>query len=67
LEIHKLKAKDLAEILNLSKSLVSEILDYKKSMSKDIIRTLFSHFKVSKEAFNSPYTWKRSPKELVYN
>ncbi len=55
MEDHKLKAKDLAEILKVSKSLVSEILNYKKGLSKGIIRTLSAHFKVSQEAFNRPY------------
>src|SRR5947207_299912 len=34
MEDHQLKAKDIADILHVSKSLVSEILNYKKSMSK---------------------------------
>ena len=63
---HNLKAKDLAEILNVSKSLISEILNYKKSMSKEIIRTLSSHFKVSQEAFNRPYKRKKNSIELSY-
>ncbi len=55
MEEHVLKSKDLADILNVSKSLVSEILNYKKGLSKEIIRTLSSHFKVSQEAFNRTY------------
>jgi len=50
-----LKAKDLVEILGVSKGLVSDILNYKKGMSKDIIRTLSEYFKVSQEAFNRSY------------
>ncbi|RRB10527.1 helix-turn-helix domain-containing protein [Larkinella knui] len=50
-----LKAKDLAEILSVSKGLVSDILNYKKGLSKEIIRTLSCYFKVSQEAFNRPY------------
>lgn len=50
-----LKAKDLVYILKISKGLVSDILNYKKGLSKDIIRTLASYFKVSQEAFNRPY------------
>ena len=52
---HKLKAKDLVEILGVSKGLVSDILNYKKGLSKDIIRLLSSHFSLSQEAFNRPY------------
>ena len=35
---HKLKAKDLTDILGVSKGLVSDILSYKKGLSKEIIR-----------------------------
>ena len=55
---NKLKAKDLVEILGVSKGLVSDILNYKKGLSKDIIRTLSAYFKVSQEAFNRPYKLK---------
>lgn len=60
---HKLKSKDLVEILGVSKGLVSEILNYKKGLSKEIIRTLSSYFGVSQEAFNRPYKLK-SPVNL---
>jgi HTH-type transcriptional regulator/antitoxin HigA len=55
----KLQAKDLAEILAISKSYVSEILNYKKSFSKDVIRKLSQRFKISHEAFNKPYLLKK--------
>jgi HTH-type transcriptional regulator / antitoxin HigA len=55
---HHLKAKDLAEILKVSKGYVSDILNYKKGLSKDVIRTLADYFKVSQEAFNRPYKLK---------
>jgi len=50
-----LKAKDLVEILNLSKGTISKILNYHKGLSKDTIRKLSEYFKVSQEAFNRPY------------
>jgi HTH-type transcriptional regulator / antitoxin HigA len=53
-----MKAVDLAGILGISKGLVSDILNYKKGLSKGIIRQLASEFKVSQEAFNRPYTLK---------
>ena len=57
---------DLAEVLGVSKGLVSDILNYKKGLSKEIIRTLASFFKVTQEAFNRPYRLKNSySKELV--
>jgi HTH-type transcriptional regulator / antitoxin HigA len=55
MEEHQLKAKDLADILQVSKSHMSEILSYKKGLSKEIIRNLSSYFKVSQEAFNRTY------------
>jgi HTH-type transcriptional regulator/antitoxin HigA len=55
---HSLSSKEFSEILQVSKSLVSEILNYKKGLSKEIIRKLAAHFKVSQEAFNRPYKLK---------
>lgn len=52
---HDLKAKDLVEILEISKGYVSDILNYKKGLSKEVIRKLADYFKVSQEAFNRPY------------
>lgn len=50
-----LKARDLAVLLEVSKSYISEIMNYKKAMSKDMIRVLSSTFKLRQEAFNRPY------------
>ena len=55
---HKLKSKDLVEILGVSKGLVSDILNYKKGLSKEIIRTLSSYFSINQEAFNRSYKLK---------
>lgn len=52
---HQLKAKNLADLLKVSKGYVSDILNYKKGLSKDVIRKLAEHFKLSQEAFNRPY------------
>ena len=52
---HNMKPKDLVHLLNVSKGYVSEILNYKKGLSKEIIRKLSDYFKVSQEAFNRPY------------
>jgi HTH-type transcriptional regulator/antitoxin HigA len=61
MEEKNLKAKDLVEILDVSKGLVSDILNYKKGFSKEIIRSLSEYFKVSQEAFNRPYKLKNAP------
>lgn len=52
---HHMKAKDLVDILDIGKGYVSDILNYKRGLSKDVIRKLSAHFKVNQEAFNRPY------------
>jgi HTH-type transcriptional regulator/antitoxin HigA len=52
---HHLKPQDLTVILGISKGYVSDILNYKKGLSKEVIRKLADHFKVRQEAFNRPY------------
>ena len=52
---HNLKAKDLAPILNISKGYISDMLNYKKGLSKEVIRKLAAYFKISQEALNRPY------------
>ncbi|MCC6372923.1 MAG: transcriptional regulator [Bacteroidia bacterium] len=61
---HDLKAKDLVQILGVSKGMVSDILHYKKGLSKDIIRTLADYFKMAQEAFNRPYSLKSEYKSV---
>jgi HTH-type transcriptional regulator/antitoxin HigA len=68
---HNMKATDLVKLLKVSKGYVSDILNYKKGLSKDIIRVLSEHFKVSQEAFNRPYELKsgavkRKPVRVVH-
>jgi len=52
---NKMKAVDLANLLNVSEGLVSDMLNYKKGLSKDTIRILSERFKLNQEAFNRPY------------
>ncbi|MEO1098977.1 MAG: helix-turn-helix domain-containing protein, partial [Bacteroidota bacterium] len=52
---NNLKQKDLAELLHVSKGHLSDILNYKKGLSKNIIRILSDRFKVRQSAFNKPY------------
>ncbi len=58
MEEHSLKAKDLTDILKLSKGTISKILNYKKGISKETIRKLSNHFAMRQEAFNKPYKLK---------
>lgn len=55
---HHLRPQQLVELLGVSKGYVSDILNYKKGLSKDVIRKLATHFKVRQEAFNRPYKLK---------
>ena len=50
-----MKPVSLAQLLGVSKGLVSDILNYKKGLSKEIIRKLADTFKLSHEAFNRHY------------
>ncbi len=59
---HNMKAKDLTDLLGMSKGYISDILHYKKGLSKDVIRKLAERFKVSQAAFNRPYKLKISAK-----
>jgi len=52
---HGLNQNDLAKILGIGKSAVSQILNYKRGLSKKAIRIISEHFKVTQEAFNRPY------------
>lgn len=64
---HQLKNKDLVVILGVSKGLVSDILNYKKGLSKEIIRILAKHFSLSQEAFNRPYQLKIYTNRSIQN
>ena len=55
---HGMKSKDLAELLDMSKGYISDILHYKKGLSKEVIRKLAERFKLSQDAFNRPYKLK---------
>ena len=52
---HNLSQNDLGRIAGVGKSYISEIFNYKKRMSKDMIRKFASHFKVQQEALNKDY------------
>jgi HTH-type transcriptional regulator/antitoxin HigA len=62
---HKIRAVNLADLLNVSEGLVSDMLNYKKGLSKETIRILSDRFKLSQEAFNRPYELKVATKPKV--
>jgi len=52
---HNLNQQDLSEIAGVGKSYISEILNYKKRMSKKVIRHLADYFKIRQDALNRDY------------
>jgi HTH-type transcriptional regulator/antitoxin HigA len=58
---HNIKGIDLAQLLQVSPGLVSDMLNGKKAFSKNSIRILSEHFRVKQEAFNWELSnWKTS-------
>lgn len=53
-----MKAVDLAKSLSVSEGLISDMLNYKKRLSKETIRTFAEKFKLNQEAFNREYELK---------
>lgn len=62
---HHLKAIELSKILGISRGYLSDILHYKKGLSKEVIRILASYFKMNQNAFNRPYTLKLKRNQMV--
>ncbi|MBA2563670.1 MAG: transcriptional regulator [Chitinophagaceae bacterium] len=58
---HKLKPFQIMKIMCInSRGHLYEILNYRKGLSKEVIRNLAAYFKVSQEAFNQRYSLKKS-------
>jgi HTH-type transcriptional regulator/antitoxin HigA len=55
MENHNMERNELIQVLGISKAALSQILNYKKGLSKNVIRKLAERFKLSHEAFNRPY------------
>lgn len=58
MENRNMKRVDLVKLLGIKKSAVSQILNYQKGLSKEVIRKLSDYFKVSQDAFNRSYPIK---------
>jgi HTH-type transcriptional regulator/antitoxin HigA len=52
---HGLNQTELGNIAGIGRSYISEILNYKKEMSKKVIRNLANHFKIQQAILNKPY------------
>jgi len=55
---NNLRPADLAIELSISRSLVSDILHFRRGLSKNMTRKLATRLKVSEELFNKPYKLK---------
>lgn len=64
---HKMKSVELARLLKVSTGLVSDMLGYKKGLSKETIRILAERFKLNQEAFNRPYKLKSEYNQHLRN
>jgi len=65
MENHGIDATQLSKELGVNKSTTSKILNYKKGMSKYMIRKLAERFKLSQEAFNREYSVREeNPKKV---
>lgn len=58
MEQNRMKAADLAREMGVSKSLVSDILHYRRGFSKEFIRKLGMRFSFRQELWNRPYKLK---------
>lgn len=65
MEQNKMKAADLARELGVSKSLVSDILNYRRGFSKSFIRKLGKRFSFREESWNRPYKLKTKKASTV--
>jgi HTH-type transcriptional regulator/antitoxin HigA len=52
---NNIKASDLAAGVGISKSLLSDILHYRRRLSREVIRKLASRFNVSQALLNKPF------------
>ncbi len=59
MDAHHIKAIELSGILGISRGYMSDILHYKKGLSKEVVRKLSSYFKVRQDAFNRAYDLKQ--------
>lgn len=55
LKEHGMKAAGLASLLDLSRSAISNILNRRRRLTAEHIRTLAMHFGIRQEALNRPY------------
>jgi HTH-type transcriptional regulator/antitoxin HigA len=67
MDAHQIKAIALSGMLGISRGYMSDILHYKKGLSKEVIRKLSSLFKVRQDAFNRAYDLKQQGQLQIYS
>mgnify|MGYP001416146327 CR=1 FL=1 len=64
LEENNLKKSDLARQLNVSRQLITEIVNYKRNISKRMVMKLAERFKIKPAAFGKEYELKSNHKNM---
>jgi HTH-type transcriptional regulator / antitoxin HigA len=67
MEDFKMKSVDMAKLLSVSPSLISDVLNYRRGFSKEMIRKLSERFKVDQKLFNRPYALVNSKAKAKKN
>jgi len=60
LDTHGISQQQLADELGVSKATMSLVFNYKRGLSKDVIRKLSKKFSIRQEVFNTPYRLSHS-------
>lgn len=61
---NNLKKSDLARQLGVSRQLITEIVNYKRNISKKMVLKLSEHFRIKPSAFGADYELKGNLKDL---
>lgn len=68
LEEEQISKSKLAKELGTSRQLISDIIRYRRNISKDMVTKLSTYFKLRPEAFSRPYNlknYKTKPRETA--
>ena len=64
LEENKLNKSEFARQLNVSRQLITEIINYKRNISKRMVMKLSERFRIKPAAFSQEYELKGNPKKI---
>ncbi len=65
LEEDQISNAELARVVGTSRQLISDILRYRRNISKEMVIKLSHHFKMRPEAFSRPYKLKSSKEDAA--